>query len=228
MAAPLTAADFGDSVPGVSGVSGVPEVAAPRSTQNHVYRYRLHVDRLLLLAHTQAGSSGTPLAHWDLKYRHGCNRCCSILRAEPPPGLLDNVRLTAVWIRALPTRSLIKDSAFTTGTTDGTSQICLLDQSQVLHFFFTLSKSSKFWLFFEMDSMVCHYPCSIPSVGSWCSPSILARVSLQKLTMEPDNASLEKEKHLITHCQFWCSVLNKFLGCILPKTNIAPKNDGFQ
>ena len=80
-----------------------------------------------------------------------------------------------------------------------------------------------------MDSMVCRYPLFNP-FGREVDVAlpILARVSLQKLTMEPDNASLEREKHLITHCQFWCSVLNKFLGCILPKTNIAPKNDGFQ
>ena len=54
----------------------VPEVAAPRSTQNHVYRYRLHVDRLLLLTHTlsKLEAVAPPLAYRDL----------------------DNVRLTAV------------------------------------------------------------------------------------------------------------------------------------
>ena len=47
--------------------------------------------------------------------------------------------------------------------------------------------------------------------------------------MEPDNASLEKEKQSnYTTASFGVPVLNKFLGCILPKTNIAPKNDGFQ
>ena len=96
MAAPLTAADFGDSVPGVSGVSGVPEVAAPRSTQNHVYRYRLHVDRLLLLAHTQAGSSGTPPGTLRPEVPAWVQQMLFHPSAEPPPGLLDNVRLTAV------------------------------------------------------------------------------------------------------------------------------------
>ena len=49
VAAPLTAADFGDSVPGVSGVSGVPGVAAPCGQAAAPGPY-----------HHKAGSSGTP------------------------------------------------------------------------------------------------------------------------------------------------------------------------
>ena len=57
VAAPLTAADFGDSVPGVSGVSGVPGVAAPCGQAAAPGPYP-----------KQAGSSGTPLASLPLHH----------------------------------------------------------------------------------------------------------------------------------------------------------------